>query len=57
MIGPTIVFLCAASLVVTYIVVVNRMLRKDENWCDPTAYTPLAEEPKQQFQFAQTVRA
>lgn len=57
MIGPTIVFLCAASLVVTYIVVVNRMLRKDENWSDPTAFKPLAKEPRQQLQFAQTARA
>jgi len=34
MIGPTIVFLVAASLVVAYILTVNRMLRTDENWSE-----------------------
>ena len=40
MIGPTIVFLCAASLVAAYIFMVNRLLRIDENWSESNQIKP-----------------
>jgi hypothetical protein len=40
MIGPTIVFLFAAGLVAAYILIVNRMLRTDENWSESNQLAP-----------------
>jgi hypothetical protein len=34
MIGPTIVFAIAVALVASYIFLVNRLLRSDENWSE-----------------------
>jgi hypothetical protein len=44
MIGPTIVFLCAVSLVASYIFMVNRMLRTDENWSESNQIKPNAKQ-------------
>ena len=44
MIGPTIVFLCAVSLVATYMFIVNRLLRTDENWSESNQIKPSAEQ-------------
>ena len=40
MIGATIVFLFAAGLVTAYILLVNRMLRADENWSESNQLAP-----------------
>jgi hypothetical protein len=40
MIGPTIVFLFAAGFVAAYILIVNRMLRTDENWSESNQLAP-----------------
>ena len=40
MIGATIVFLFAAGLVTAYILLVNRMLRTDENWSESNQLAP-----------------
>ena len=42
MIGETIVFMCAVSLVTSYLLIVNRLLRTDEHWSESTA-TPAPE--------------
>jgi len=40
MIGPTIIFLCAVSLVATYMSIVNHLLRTDENWPESNQIKP-----------------
>jgi hypothetical protein len=42
MIGPTIVFLCAVSLIATYMSIVNHLLRTDENWSESNQIKPSA---------------
>jgi hypothetical protein len=42
MIGPILVTLVVYTIVVSFLVILNRMLRSDENWNDPTAVQPKA---------------
>jgi predicted LPLAT superfamily acyltransferase len=42
MIGAIVVTLVVYTIVVSFLVVANRMLRSDENWIDPTAVQPAA---------------
>jgi hypothetical protein len=45
MIGPTIVFLCAVSLVAIYMSIVNHLLRTDENWSESNQIKPSTKQP------------
>jgi hypothetical protein len=40
MIGPILVTLLVAAIVITFITIVNRMLRSDENWNESNGVKP-----------------
>ena len=54
MIGPTIVFAIAVALVASYILLVNRLLRTDENWSESNM---IKAEPKREVPMGRLVPA